>query len=528
MKKFISLALILCLLFSLAIPAAAASTQKVDITYRAIKLVLDGEQFIPCDEKGNTVEPFIMNGTTYLPLRALAQALGLSVAWDGKTSTVTLTSGGEVKTGTGKYEPTNGKQNVEITYRDIKIVLDGVQLTLLNSAGDSVEPFIMNGSTYLPLRIVGEALGLNVSWDSSTSTVGLAQREGDIIEGYWVLSKETSSIGSYRTTTEYKYDAMGNQIQQDFSDNDGYSYRYVNHYDAKGNYTGEDYTCSDGSYRKVEMGDDFFKSEEFTPGFSHYYEYTQYNAKGDITHNLYEDKLSGDMFEQFYTYDAQGRLSDAQYISVSEGYEYSSQEFYSYSGNIRTNIFSDSEGYEETSTTTLSYDAQGRITKEVTKYPGGYTTTIENRYDKYGNEVYSRYDDGSGYWWERECKYDADGAILFESYSDPEYSYSYKYEYDSEGRPSHFEENHPIEGYWNTTDWTYDAEGNLVCKRFEDTANYEEIRISYKNGLMSRVEVEVGGDITVYNITNNDIGLMTKAVSANGIEVYTFEYTLIK
>ncbi len=37
-------------------------------------------------------EPFIYNGTTYLPVRAVGEAVGKEVAWDNDTKTVTLTT----------------------------------------------------------------------------------------------------------------------------------------------------------------------------------------------------------------------------------------------------------------------------------------------------------------------------------------------------------------------------------------------------------------------------------------------------
>ena len=51
---------------------------------------LRGRVFTPKDAAGNVVEPFIMNGTTYLPVRAVGEALGMSVNWDGNTHTVYL------------------------------------------------------------------------------------------------------------------------------------------------------------------------------------------------------------------------------------------------------------------------------------------------------------------------------------------------------------------------------------------------------------------------------------------------------
>jgi len=60
----------------------------VNAVYNNIKLVINGAEVTPKDANGNTVEPFIIDGTTYLPVRAVAGALGQSVDWDGETNTV--------------------------------------------------------------------------------------------------------------------------------------------------------------------------------------------------------------------------------------------------------------------------------------------------------------------------------------------------------------------------------------------------------------------------------------------------------
>lgn len=57
------------------------------------------------------------------------------------------------------------KENISVSYNNIKLVVDGKTVNTSN------EPFIYNGTTYLPVRAVGEALGKNVSWDGSTNTV---------------------------------------------------------------------------------------------------------------------------------------------------------------------------------------------------------------------------------------------------------------------------------------------------------------------------------------------------------------------
>lgn len=65
-------------------------SETVQIWYRNIKIVIDGAEYTAKDANGNVVEPFIYNGTTYLPVRGIATAFGKDVIWDGKTQTVYL------------------------------------------------------------------------------------------------------------------------------------------------------------------------------------------------------------------------------------------------------------------------------------------------------------------------------------------------------------------------------------------------------------------------------------------------------
>ena len=62
-----------------------------NLHYNNIKITLNGKEIKPVDANGVYVEPFIIDGTTYLPVRAVSGALGLGVAWDGETNTVKLT-----------------------------------------------------------------------------------------------------------------------------------------------------------------------------------------------------------------------------------------------------------------------------------------------------------------------------------------------------------------------------------------------------------------------------------------------------
>ncbi|MBE7036454.1 MAG: copper amine oxidase N-terminal domain-containing protein [Ruminococcaceae bacterium] len=63
-------------------------SETINAVYMNVKLVIDGEEITPKDANGNVVEPFIYNGTTYLPVRAVGEAFNKDVHWDGETATV--------------------------------------------------------------------------------------------------------------------------------------------------------------------------------------------------------------------------------------------------------------------------------------------------------------------------------------------------------------------------------------------------------------------------------------------------------
>ena len=91
-KSFVAGMLTMAMVFALGIPAlAAGSTQTLkDVLVGGIRIVIDGQELHPTDAGGNPVNPMIYNGTTYLPVRAVATALGKAVYWDGPTYTVYL------------------------------------------------------------------------------------------------------------------------------------------------------------------------------------------------------------------------------------------------------------------------------------------------------------------------------------------------------------------------------------------------------------------------------------------------------
>ena len=81
----------------------------------------------------------------------------------------------------GTAGATVGKRTAELDYNNIQIALDGKTITPKDVNGNIVEPFAINGTVYLPVRAVGNALGLGVGWEQSTSTVNLVHLSGNTV-----------------------------------------------------------------------------------------------------------------------------------------------------------------------------------------------------------------------------------------------------------------------------------------------------------------------------------------------------------
>jgi hypothetical protein len=81
--------IVAALLFGAAAMAfASVGTYPLTASFADIRIFVDNRQVDPRDVSGASVEPFIINGTTYLPVRAVAEALGMEVRWDNAAKSV--------------------------------------------------------------------------------------------------------------------------------------------------------------------------------------------------------------------------------------------------------------------------------------------------------------------------------------------------------------------------------------------------------------------------------------------------------
>ena len=95
-KSFVCGFLSCALVMALGTTALAASTKTAELWFNDIKLMVNGEIVEVTDSTGAKTEPFIINGTTYLPVGNVAKMVGYNVKWDGANNTVILEAPGYV------------------------------------------------------------------------------------------------------------------------------------------------------------------------------------------------------------------------------------------------------------------------------------------------------------------------------------------------------------------------------------------------------------------------------------------------
>ena len=184
-KKWIALGTTLVMTAAMAMPAMAAIDYETARLRPDFTIVIDGKEKNFKRADGSAAFALVYEDSTYLPLRAIGEALGKNVNWDEDTKTITLEGERETKSSSNKAVEGKAK-NISVQVRkDFTIVIDGKKETFKTSAGKRIYPLLYDGSTYLPLRAIGQIMDKTVEWDNDTKTVTLTS------DGFTVTDADT-------------------------------------------------------------------------------------------------------------------------------------------------------------------------------------------------------------------------------------------------------------------------------------------------------------------------------------------------
>lgn len=115
------------------------------------------------------VAPEVENGRILVPVRAIFEAMGANLAWDGVYQAVIAT---------------RGDIEVVLQIGNDKVLKNGNEIKL------DVPAKIMNGRTMVPLRFVSESFGAEVSWDADTSTVNITYNTAAAVKKKYTVTNE--------------------------------------------------------------------------------------------------------------------------------------------------------------------------------------------------------------------------------------------------------------------------------------------------------------------------------------------------
>ncbi|WP_051533965.1 septal ring lytic transglycosylase RlpA family protein [Desulfitibacter alkalitolerans] len=110
-------------------------------------VVIDGEGYM------FDPSPVNVEGRKLVPMRPLFEAFGANVHWDSGTNTVICYI---------------DDSKIHISIEGYTAVIDGEEKLV------DVPARLINGSTFVPLRFIGEALGYAVNWDNATKTIQIS------------------------------------------------------------------------------------------------------------------------------------------------------------------------------------------------------------------------------------------------------------------------------------------------------------------------------------------------------------------
>jgi len=131
-----------------------------------VKLVVDGKDITEFSE------PIIVNNRTLVPIRFVFEEIGGEVEWDGEERTV---------------KATRGEDEVFLKIDSYLVSYNNGEKFRLSDVAPEINNLGNGDRTYVPLRLISNALGIGIEWDEKNRTVIIDSSKSSEVEDFFDL-----------------------------------------------------------------------------------------------------------------------------------------------------------------------------------------------------------------------------------------------------------------------------------------------------------------------------------------------------
>src|SRR6056297_3761819 len=146
-----------------------------------VKLVVDGKDITEFSE------PIIVNNRTLVPIRFVFEEIGGEVEWDGEERTV---------------KATRGEDEVFLKIDSYLVSYNNGEKFRLSDVAPEINNLGNGDRTYVPLRLISNALGIGIKWDGENRTVNINSNETSEVEDFFQVNITSHKDGDNITGEE--------------------------------------------------------------------------------------------------------------------------------------------------------------------------------------------------------------------------------------------------------------------------------------------------------------------------------------
>ena len=184
-KGFVSGLLMTVLVLSMCLSVSAAANRTIQVE-DGIKITLNGSDMTPRDVTGKAVPVFLYEGTTYVPARAISEALGLNVSFNSATRTVVLSN----KSSTGTTNQGTAQSSYITADRAKEIALADAGLSASSVVFIRAQQDWEDGRAVYEVEFYSGNTEYDYEIDAITGAIRSADRD---VEGFTVPTTSSSS-----------------------------------------------------------------------------------------------------------------------------------------------------------------------------------------------------------------------------------------------------------------------------------------------------------------------------------------------